>query len=95
MKRLIPIRRFVTVTAAAVLACAATSAFAQPQGGPGGRGGGGGLPNATEEQTAALRELNQSLRPQLTKVSEARTELYEAIFAEKVDQTAIKAKAEG
>jgi Spy/CpxP family protein refolding chaperone len=53
---------------------------------------GGGLPNATEEQTAALQQLNQDTREQNQKVTAARTELGNAIYAEKVDEAAIKAK---
>jgi Spy/CpxP family protein refolding chaperone len=93
MKTLIPVGRWVAVVAACVLLGSTTAALAQAQGqGPGGRGGTGGIPNASEEQIAALRELNQSLRPQLDKLVEARTALSEAIYAEKVDEAAIKAK---
>jgi Spy/CpxP family protein refolding chaperone len=65
----------------------------QGQGQGQGRGrGGGGLPNATEEQTAALQQVNTETRELNQKLNQARTDLNNAIYAEKVDEGAIKAK---
>lgn len=81
-------RRYLTVLAASALLMTASSSFAQAQG----QRRGGGLPNATEEQTAALRELTQGLRDVTQKVTQARTDLNAAVYAEKVDEATIKAK---
>jgi Spy/CpxP family protein refolding chaperone len=94
--------RLMTYTLAAVagLMLAAQSGLAQGGGGGGGgfgggRGGGrGGLgPDATEEQRTAYQQYNQELAPLTEKVTAARTELADAVFAEKVDEAAIKAKS--
>lgn len=68
----------------------------RPGGGQGRRGGGAGgaaIPNLSEEQRTALQELNRSTREISTRLAAARSELNAAIFAEKVDETAIKDKA--
>jgi Spy/CpxP family protein refolding chaperone len=86
--------RFLTYTLAAVagLMLAAQSGFAQGGGGGGGRRGGLG-PDATEDQLAAYRQYNQEVADQNAKVMAARTELANVVFAEKVDEAAIKDKA--
>ena len=87
MKSYIPVRYTVAALAALTLMMSAT--FVSAQRGGGGRGLG---PNATEEQTAAFTQLNQETADLTTKVTAARTELNNAIYAEKVDEAAIKGK---
>ena len=84
-----------TVLVTGLLCAAAFQAAAQPgPGGGGGRGGRGfGLPNATEEQTAAFRQMNVETADVQAKLMEARTALNDAIYAAKVDEAAIKEKA--
>lgn len=46
----------------------------------------------TEEQTAALQQVNQEIADHAQKVRQARTDLNAAIYAAKVDESDIKAK---
>jgi Spy/CpxP family protein refolding chaperone len=90
MKSYYPFRSIVPILAASLLLVSALSASAQEGKG---RRGGGGLPNATEAQTAALQQMREETRDITQKLTQARTELNNAIFAAKVDEAAIKAKA--
>ncbi len=67
-------------------------------GGPGGPGGLGGfgmnIPDLTEAQQAALREMNESLAPLNQTLTAARAALSTATFAAKTDVAGIKSKAE-
>jgi Spy/CpxP family protein refolding chaperone len=89
--------RFLTYTLAAVAGLILAAQPCLAQGGPGGGGGGmrrGGLgPDATDEQRTAYQQFNQETTDQNAKVATARTELADAVYAEKVDEAAIKAKA--
>jgi Spy/CpxP family protein refolding chaperone len=90
-----------TLVAASLLAVTVFQAAAQGGGGGGGGGRGGGRggrglgPDATDEQNAAFMQMNTNaavvdLR---AKMATARTALNDAIYAAKVDEAAIKAKA--
>jgi len=85
-----------TLVAASLLAVTVFQAAAQGGGGRGGGRGGRGLgPDATDEQNAAFMQMNTNaavvdLR---AKMATARTALNDAIYAAKVDEAAIKAKA--
>lgn len=59
----------------------------------GGRGGFGLGPDATDEQRTAYQQYIQEISTLNEKVATARTELSEAVFAEKVDEAQIKQKA--
>ncbi len=90
------LRFIIPVLAAGALLLSTPTVFGQAQGGAGGGGRGRGaqaLANLTEDQRAALQEINTALRDLNTKLREARTELNDVIFAAKVDEAAIKAKA--
>lgn len=97
MKHYHLLRCAVAALAASVLLTNASLTSAQDANRPGGQGGRGGAPaalqNMSEEQREALREMNQETRELAGKVSEARADLNNAIFAEKVDETQIKQKA--
>lgn len=84
----------VALMSASILLLSAFSAVGQDQG-QGRRGGGfgGALANMTEEQRTALQEMNQETRELNRRLGEARAELNNAIFAEKVDEAKIKEKA--
>jgi Spy/CpxP family protein refolding chaperone len=90
MKSYSPLRYIIPMIVASLVMMSSLSVSAQEGKG---RRGGGGLPNATEEQTAALQQMNQEIRDVRQKVTQARTELNDAIYAAKVDEAAIKAKA--
>lgn len=99
MKTTSTIRYLLAGLTAALLIAASPEAGAQDEnrgrgrGGAGGRAGFGfGIPDATDEQTAAMQEMNQGLQDQATKVREARTALAAVVHAEKVDEAAIKSK---
>jgi type 1 glutamine amidotransferase/Spy/CpxP family protein refolding chaperone len=64
------------------------------RGGPPGGFGGGGIPGLDETQQAAVRAMNEALEPLTRRVSEARAELSRAVYAEKADAAAVKAKVD-
>lgn len=106
MKQMSLLRSALALMAATALV-QVTPAFAQAGGGGaggaggggqaggqgGGRRGGGPIANFSEEQRAALRQLGQDNRELNTKLSEARKELNAAIYAETVNEAAIREKS--
>ncbi|HXB74212.1 MAG TPA: family 16 glycoside hydrolase [Candidatus Acidoferrales bacterium] len=58
------------------------------------QGGRGGIPNLTQEQTAALTQLNADLAGPMQAVTDARTALTTAALAEPRNDAAIQAKAD-
>lgn len=98
MKTYSSIRHTIALLAASLLLVTPSLISAQDanrQGGQGqgqGRrgGGGGAFANMSEEQRAAMQEVNQEVREQSRAVNEARTELNNAIYAEKMDEAKIR-----
>lgn len=101
MKTYSSIRHTIALLAASLLLVTPSLISAQDanrQGGQGqgqGRrgGGGGAFANMSEEQRAAMQEVNQEVREQSRAVNEARTELNNAIYAEKMDEAKIREKS--
>ena len=62
-------------------------------GGGAGRRGGGPLANLSDEQREALRTLNTDTRELNTKLSEARKELNASVYAETINEAAIREKS--
>lgn len=88
-----PLSYVIAAAAAITMLMNASSASAQAQGGGQGRRGGAAMANFSEEQRTALQEMRQETREQSQKVAQARTELNGAVYAEKVDEAAIKEKS--
>ena len=59
----------------------------------GGAGGGGPMQSMTDEQRQAMQQVSEETKELNTKLTEARKELGGAIYAEKVDEAAIREKA--
>jgi Spy/CpxP family protein refolding chaperone len=84
--------KFLTLLATAMLlgtpAALAEDAAPAPR-----RAGGGAMQNLSDEQRQALQEVNAETKDLTAKVNEARKELGAVIYAETVDEAAIRAKA--
>ena len=91
MKNHVPLRILTPCLAVAILLIGLTSVSAQQQGGRG--RGGAAFQNMTDDQRAAMQEVTEATRDLTQKLRAANMELGAAVYAEKVDEAAIKEKA--